>query len=577
MSFGMNVACPCPILKFNSMKRTTFISISFFLFVHFSYAQEIPSTVIQSEIASAIVYLDGAEVSRTKVVQLRKGKNELIFSGLSPKLNNKTIQINAPQGVDILSISSKTDYLALDRGNHRINVLRDSLELVKRIVVELNDEKLAYGLEKEMLLTNKSLGGTANGVAISDLKVAADYYRNRMWEINKRTSLLDRQLSAHQKSINNISRQLNELNSNNTIQRSEVSILVLATADMKVPIVLSYLVTEVGWIPTYDIKAKEINEPITLVYRAKVYNNSDISWDNIKLTLSSADPNISAAKPVLSPWFLSYRQSAAPLNAYSQGGQGTSPSLKPTFEMGLSEDKEAKRLPPSDLNTFQKGNLLFTTIAVSDINVEFKIKDKFSIPSDAKPYFIEIKTYELSATFKHFTIPKQSCDAYLLARITGWEDLDILEGAANIYLNGTFTGQSFINTRNINDTLDISLGRDNKVQVHRKRQVEFNKEKSMGANKKELFAYQIVIKNNHKVPVEIEVLDQIPVPQDSDIEVADLDLADARRNELNGELKWNLNLEPTKTETIDFSFSIKYPKNRPVNTKQNRFRSVRYL
>jgi uncharacterized protein (TIGR02231 family) len=547
-------------------------ALVFLLFVFQGlFSQSVHRQTVTSEVDAAIVYLDGAEVNRTKTVNLKRGRNELIFTGLSPKINSKTIQVNAPQGVDILSVSTRLDFLTLEQESDRIVQLRDSLALLQRRIVSLNDEKGAYAVEKELLLANKALGGNASGVAIADLKEAATYYRSRIMEINKNTSKLTDEITKLQVTVRNLSQQLNELNSGNTIQRSEVTVLVMAASDTKAAMNVRYLVNEVGWIPTYDIKANEINQPITLTYRAKVYNNSGIAWNNIQLTLSSADPNLSASKPQLEPWYLSYKRNDIAQNAYSQNAGQAPSSLR---EMDVQMDKA---MESATLNTFQKGDLLFTNIAVSDINVEFSIPDKYSVPSDAKPYFIEVKEYQLKATFKHFTIPKQSCDAYLLARITGWEELDILEGMANIYLNGTFTGQSFIDTRNINDTLDISLGRDKKVQVQRKRQVEFNKEKSLGANKKELFAYQIVLKNNHKVPVEIEVMDQIPVPQDSDIEIVDLELADAVRNEINGALSWSKQLAPGTTETLDFSFSIKYPKHRPVNTKQNKIRSVRYF
>ena len=554
----------------------TFIAAVMCLSTSLLFAQSIHKIEVKSEITSAIVYLDGAEVSRSKTVNIRKGKNELVFTNLSPKLNGKTIQINTLTGIDILSITTKINHLALGAQSVRITSLKDSMTLMQQKVINLQDEKSAYAMEKELLVTNKSLGGSESGVSITDLKTAADYYRSRILEINKATSKLNRKLAAHQVTINNINRQLRELNIDNNVQRGEVSVLILSKDDAKIPFDLRYLVSEVGWIPTYDIKANEINEPIQLIYRAKVYNNSDIPWKNIKLTLSSADPNLSASKPNLEPWYLSYRNDKANSkpqfqNAYSQSSAGS--VMAPSALLKIMRIQKAL----VSLIHFRRETFTFTKIAVSDMNVEFEIDDRYSIPSDAKPYFIEIKEYELQATFKHFTIPKLGCDAYLLARITGWEDLDILEGTANVYLHGTYTGQSFIDTRNINDTLDISLGRDNRVQVHRKRLVDFSSEKLIGANRKEEFTYQIQLKNNHKIPISIDVLDQIPVPQDSDIEITDLKLSDASRNEINGELMWNYSLAPAEAKAIDFSFSIKYPKNKPLNTKRQKYKTVRWM
>jgi len=214
----------------------------------------------------------------------------------------------------------------------------------------------------------------------------------------------------------------------------------------------------------------------------------------------------------------------------------------------------------------------YADIFVPELSAEFNIEKAYSIPSDDKPYIVDVVKYELPTIYKYYAVPKLEKDAFLLARITNWQDLNLIEGTANIYFAGTFVGQSYISTRKTSDTLDISLGRDKKVLITRTKLKDYSSVKYIGSNRKETSAYRMVVKNNRKVPINIEILDQIPVSQNSDIEVSAVEISNALKNDLTGELKWNFKIEPAKAETIDLTFVVKYPKNKPLNIGTSNFK-----
>jgi hypothetical protein len=66
------------------------------------------------------------------------------------------------------------------------------------------------------------------------------------------------------------------------------------------------LVANAGWFPSYDIRAKNINEPVQLIYKANVKQDTKVDWTNVKLKFSSADPNVSGVAPKLQTYFLNY-------------------------------------------------------------------------------------------------------------------------------------------------------------------------------------------------------------------------------------------------------------------------------
>ncbi len=569
------------ILNAKNMKKLIQLLL-LLVITNFVIAQDEKEKKVTTDIESAIIYLEGAEIHRAKKVSLDKGRTKLIFTGLSPKFNSNNIQVTTTNNVELLAISHRIDYLTNVEEKPRVIKLRDSLDLINQKNIELANEKDAYTIEKDMMLQNKSIGGNDNGVSVAELKQAADLYRARIMEINKAIAKIDRAVNQNNKMVTRINSELFQANAKSNYSRGEITLLLEADVAKTTEVELKYLVSNAGWTPSYDIRAEDINKPIKLEYKAFVYNNTDIDWKEINFKLSTADPTLSATQPKLSPWYLNYKAQytyskgkRSAYNAYQQKSQSQKQAF--FYDNGNITNAEGwtgnayfngnentvANIPASD----------FETISVSELSAEFDIEKTYTVPSDNKPYIVDVIEHELPTMYKHYAVPKLDKDAFLLARITNWQDLNMIEGSANIYFGGTFVGQSFIETRNVSDTLDISLGRDNKVLVTRTKLKDFSSVKYIGSNRKEVHAYRMVVKNNRKVPINIEVLDQVPVSQDSDIEVSTEEKSDANKNDLTGELKWLFQIEPNQSKTVDLTFSVKYPKNKPVTIGKAKYKT----
>ena len=72
---------------------------------------------------------------------------------------------------------------------------------------------------------------------------------------------------------------------------------------------------------------------------------------------------------------------------------------------------------------------------------EFGIKMPYTVLSDNKPIVAEIGRYELPVSYVYRCTPKIDKDAFLMAQVTDWSKLNLLEGEANIYFEGTFIGR----------------------------------------------------------------------------------------------------------------------------------------
>lgn len=547
------------------MKKIAFVFI--FFLPCLSFSQHEASKRITADIRSVVVYLDGAEITQSKSVSIPAGRSNIIFEGISPRLNSKSIQVTASENVNILAVSSKNDYLSKPEEKPGIKQVKDSLELISVKVISLEDEKDAFVTEKNMLLKNQEIGGQEKGVPVAELKLASDFYRTKISEINTAISEINKKNKHYNEILNNLNKELAELNAKANYERAEISILVSTNSAVTSNIELRYLVSDAGWAPSYDIKAEELDKPIEITYRAKVFNNTDVDWKNVKMKLSTGDPTQSASQPKLDPWYLNYNTQWN----YNYGkGKSLSQIQSMEQSQGYTQKMDINADYLSNRNIFQKGSMEFEEIAVSEMSAEFDIKTEYSVPSDSKPYLVDVVEYKIPAIYKYYSVPKIDRDAFLLARIIDWEDLNLVEGPANIYFGNTYIGQSYIFTRSVSDTLDISLGRDKKVIVTRTKLKEFSSKKLIGSSRKETFAFEIIVKNNRKSMVDIDVVDQLPVSQDSEIEVSALEITKAEKNDLTGELTWKIKLEQDKAQKINLSYSITHPKSKPVETNKYR-------
>ncbi len=558
------------------MKRN-FLLISFLILSVLGYSQSAYEQKIRSDIKSVTVFLTGGEVIRETKVKLRKGRNKLIYAGISTVIDSKSIQFSTEEGVDLVSVSTEMDYLTFDKGLPEIDVLKDELKTHNSNKVGLNNERDAYHSELQLLKANSVIKGTQQNLSADELKSMAEYYRTRIMELNKIISGYDVKIADLNQKINQANKQLRELNIAERSHSNQIVVIIDSENEQTINTSLKYIISNCGWQANYDLSAKDISGKINLKYKAKVYNNTGNNWKDVQLTLSTSNPSLSATAPVLDAWFLnnktisrSFKKQRAVIVPQNRGydkyyQNASTPQISQNMDGIMADGWGA-----GGVGRNNQSPVSFRTIEVPQISTEFEIAKVYSIPSDSKPYIVEIKEFELSSTFSYKAVPKLDRDAFLLANVVGWEKLNLISGPTNVYYSGTYVGQSYIDTRNVEDTLRLSFGRDNKVVIERKLLEEFSSSKVIGSNKKDTYTYEIAVKNNLSINLQMDLLDQIPISQDSDISVSVEDVSGAQRNEETGILNWKVNLKPGETVKYRISFIIKYPKDKVITVKKYR-------
>ncbi len=553
------------------------------------FSQKTNEIPIKSPISQVKLFLTAGEMTHQSEVKLAKGRNKLVYSGISAFADPQSIQFFANQTYRLVSVSTEMDFLAAEQYNPKIAVLKDSLEKTKDLLQLNSDIFNSYQAELAVLNTNRDLKGENQNLSIAQIKEAGEYYRTRTLEINKQVSKLNKEKQKLNNQIELIRYQLTELNFNENQRSNQIIVLIDSEVATTTSCTIRYLVSDCGWAATYDLAATDLNQKINLKYKARIYNNTGNDWNNVDLILSTADPLLSASQPILEPWYIDFqalnqaknKTPQSPLNYKADYRSNVASELTVANQRVydnymLDKDEEMltfgddfKRL---DQKKNQKPAVKLKQIEISELSAEFVITNKFSCPSDSKPYSVDVKEMNLDANFSHVSIPKLDQGAFLIANITGWQELDLVPGPTNVYFGGVYVGVSQIDTRNVGDTLALSFGRDTKVTVLRKLKKEVSSKKVMGSTKKETYLYETSIRNNQNVPIKINVFDQIPLSRNTDITISTDEISNGSKDLVTGEVKWEITLQPGETKNIEIGYSVKYPKDAQI--KIQRFRTI---
>ncbi len=192
----------------------------------------------------------------------------------------------------------------------------------------------------------------------------------------------------------------------------------------------------------------------------------------------------------------------------------------------------------------------------------YKIEERYTLETDGKMSTIGIKQFEVPAIYDYTSTPKIDPAAFLTARIINWQDYNLQSGEASLYFEGTYLGKTYIDLSAVADTLSLSLGKDNSLNISRKLVRDYSSRKFIGSNLTESREYEITVRNSKHVPVNITVLDQFPVSTTKEIEVDDLKAPDAQIAKETGITSWNISLSPGQERKLKISYSVKYPKDR---------------
>jgi hypothetical protein len=367
---------------------------------------------VTSKIEKVTVFLQGAQVERTAKQTLPAGKYNIIFGGISPKIDKQSIQLKTDGKLTVLSVTHQVNYLKEQQVQEEIVQLETQKDQWSDKIVFEKNMKNVYSQEEQMMLKNQTIKGDNATLKAAELKEAADFQRQRLTEIYQKLQDNDRNLKKMDLELQKINRQLTELNQKKDLSTSEVIVAVdvkeATTADFR----LTYLVKQSSWFPTYDVRVQDISKPISLQMKANINQLSGEDWKDVKLFLSTGNPNENGTKPLLSPWYLRYyaQVSANPMMIRGNNGFYSKMDGLDINNSVYGTVRDERGQPLSGATIGIKGTRTATT---TDANGNFSIQAPGNGDNTLVVSYVGFTPLELKASQGYINIPLRESDKSL--------------------------------------------------------------------------------------------------------------------------------------------------------------------
>lgn len=502
------------------------------------------------------VFLSGAAIECSGKINLPQGESEILFTNIAGNLIQQSLSIGASNGVVVQSATPKNDFLSNKNLSPKAQMLKDSTELLQQINQQIADKKTVVEEQIALLKENRKISGTNTGLSVLELQKMLELIGNKLNALLTESRTYTNQINKNNERINLLNQQFNEEQSKEFQPGGQLLVKFYCTQATNTNVHISYVTPNASWTPSYDIRVEKINTPVKLMFKANIVQNTGVKWDNVPIALSTGNPNEGAETPQMSPWYLSF-------NAPQAYGYKNKASMAP---IGATRSASDDELRPFRGNSWAQSSLdEYVQVDNSGINTSYEISLNYTIPSDGQAHLVAVKEYELPAQYRYCVSPKLDKDVFLQARITNWEELNLMPATSSIFYEGTYVGQGFIDMRNVKDTLNLSLGRDKKIIVRRENDKNYRSVKTIGSNIRRSFGYTIEVRNTKKENIDIVALEQFPISNDKDIIIEDKEANDAIINETTGGVQWNLSMKANELKTLKISYSVKYPKDKNIS------------
>jgi uncharacterized protein (TIGR02231 family) len=531
---------------------------------------------IKSTLTEVTVYAQGAQMHHKANYSVNAGVTEIIIEGISAFIDAKSIQVKGTG--DLVLLDTKFSFYypqptnALNQGaslkiKRDIQLLEDSLRVMDFDIRDIQDEINVLNASKSIIASNgmvRSIGKVNDSINL--LKQTIEYYTLKMNELNKKIIALEKK--RQEKAFRKIAMETrltdlkNYQNNNGEIENNKspiprITITVSAKTAVSGKLNFSYVVSNAGWTPIYDLRSDASTGKIELTYKAEVFQSTGLDWDNIKLNISTNNPYVNKTKPTLNPWYIDY-------NIYkSENKKGVMDKLQ---EVQITSQALFNRGYAYSEDMDDEKNIMgadqFTTVVHHLISAEFKIDLPYSIKSNNEKHMVLIKTANLDTKFKYYSVPKLDASVYLVAQMTKLDELQLVPGQANIFFDGSYIGETYIDPTTMDDTLNLSLGKDPSIVVKRTLLKKELKDRIIGDKRERTFAYSIEISNQKSSSIEIVIQDQLPITQNADINIESDNFAKGRFDERTGLLEWSFILKAKENKVIDYNFRVKHAKDK---------------
>ncbi|MDG1572881.1 mucoidy inhibitor MuiA family protein [Robiginitalea sp. M366] len=277
-----------------------------------TFAQSRDTLELPSRISGVTLFVNGAEIEREATVTLPAGTTKLLLTGLSHRIDENSIQVKGLLGLSLEATSYQVNYIQPAATRTFKQALGRRLKDLETRMGQVENKIAGLQAEEKVLEDNRNIGGPDGKATLSEIQAMGTYYRERITQIGDRIQAFKQELAHLREDQKELTLQIAQAGGKNREPTGEILLTLLAPQAREARLVVSYLVSDAGWVPSYELRSARMGAPLAMTYRGHVYQQTGVDWTDVPLTLSTARPRRGIARPELRPHFLDFGYARQP-------------------------------------------------------------------------------------------------------------------------------------------------------------------------------------------------------------------------------------------------------------------------
>ncbi|SFL32106.1 DUF4139 domain-containing protein [Shimia haliotis] len=417
------------------------------------WADTIPLT---APVTAATLYANGATITRVAPFTAPAGSHDLLITNLPEDIDPTTVRLTidgARLGAVTIRFAKVPPAVETDSGP--LETAKAEVERIEAELRNISDQKVDVLMQAEA--ANARLGYLTRLQSPQDA-TAPEALTATLAIIGQETLKARQEATTAERTARKFTKELEDLSED--LANAKLTVAALTPPDVEKHMLAAVISSDqpidgtvtlvhrtdynAYWQPVYDVRLTTGDAPtLTIDRNVFVYQDTGEDWTDVALTLSTSRPNTQASPTGLAPWRRRIEK-PQPVQPKSQGRLAISENLA---DAPMAEPVATYQEEVSAFVGFDDG-----------INATYIYPTPVSVNSGTEALRLALDTVELQPEVYAFANPMRDETAFLMAEATNTIGELILNGTADVYLNGTFVTQSELPLIAAGDKTELAFG-----------------------------------------------------------------------------------------------------------------------
>jgi uncharacterized protein (TIGR02231 family) len=499
---------------------------------------------------------DRAEVVREAEVEVEAGVSRVSIAGVSPFVDERSVQVklrSAGEGVRVVAARVRwRQQLERALGREAILALEQQEKAALRALreQELRLDREGRAEQQAKALLDKWLAAVAQVPKGAREPATLASFRAALEAVEQSARRALAQVAEAREARQRAADELGAARARLAAGKVErprheavIEVQLSASEASALTLVLVYRVPSALWRPEHVVRVASSPRsgaatPISITTLATAWQRTGEVWDEVDVSFSTARPARIGSPPLLADDLLHARRK-------------TEQELR-RIEVDLREEV----VKTAGLDRGARAVDEMPGVDDGGEPVELAAREKVSIPSDGRPFRVEVSERGVDALIDRVLFPELSAVAHLRATATLDERGPILAGPLRVVRGHSLVGQSRLDFVGAGEPFELGLGTDDGVRARRAVSEQRDTVPVLGTQKIKR-SVKIYLSNLGSEPKRVLVCERVPVSEIGDVEIVLGEVAGFERDKKDGFLRREVSLGPNAVETIEISYEIR--------------------